>query len=414
MHPKPQRLKLPFFIAWRYFRSKKKKNFISIIANIAMVGVAIGTMALVVVLSVFNGLEDLVRSLYNTFDPDLKIEAVEGKTFDYTDSLAQKLENNPHIAGITRVVEDNVLIRYKGGQSIVRMKGVDPEFIKEGRLSNNIVSGDFKLTEGDMNYAIVGQGVQFELGISLEGNYDALQFYYPKNISPGVMNPSSLYNTRLIIPSGVFAIEKQYDENYVFVPLRFARQLLGYKHQVSSLEIKAKPGYAVSDLQEQVGQMLGAKFKVLNSDEQHASLLKAIKIEKLFVYITFSFILAVASFNIFFSLIMLVLDKKRDVAVLKSMGAPDKLIRKIFFSEGGIIALTGAIIGLVLGYAICILQQQFGLVSMGMATAIQDAYPVKMIFSDFLFIALSIILITVSASIHPARLAARKYQTDIL
>ncbi|MGJ3235191.1 ABC transporter permease [Marivirga sp.] len=405
---------LSFFIARRYFLSKKKKGFINVLSIIAMVGVAIGTAALVIVLSVFNGLEDLIRSLYSSFDADLKISLKEGKFFEYDDELRQKIENNEGIATIVQVVEDNVLVRYNDGESVVRMKGVSPEFVKNSQLKNHITEGQLKLTEKEQNFAVVGQGIRYDLSINARNDFLALQFYYPKNISPGRTNPSSMYNSGILMPAGVFAIEKQYDEKYIFVPIRFARKLIGKGNQCTSIEINLAEGISVSEIQESIQQTLGDKFEVLNSDEQHASLLKAIKIEKLFIYITFTFILAVASFNIFFALTMLALDKKRDISILFAMGTPIKTIRNIFLKEGAIISLSGALTGGFIGFVICFLQQKYGLISMNMASAVQEAYPVKMIASDFIFTMLSIAVITILASFKPAQVAAKSVEIQRL
>ncbi|WNB18119.1 ABC transporter permease [Marivirga arenosa] len=405
---------ISFFIARRYFLSKKKKGFINVLSIIAMVGVAIGTAALVIVLSVFNGLEDLIRSLYSSFDADIKISLKEGKFFEYDEELKTQIQNIEGLATIVEVVEDNVLVRYNDGESVVRMKGVSPDFEKNAELRNHITEGQLKLTEKEQNFAVVGQGIRYDLSINSRNNFLALQFYYPKNISPGRSNPSSMYNSGILMPAGVFAIEKQYDEKYIFVPLRFARNLIGKDNECTSLEIELEDGVSVSEIQNILKRKLGDSFDIMNSDEQHASLLKAIKIEKLFIYLTFSFILAVASFNIFFALTMLALDKKRDISILFAMGTPIKTIRNIFLKEGAIISLSGALTGGLFGFIICLLQQEYGLISMNMASAVQEAYPVKMIATDFIFTMLSIAIITILASFKPAQVAAKSVEIQRL
>jgi len=405
---------LSFFIARRYFLSKKKKGFINVLSIIAMVGVAIGTAALVIVLSVFNGLEDLIRSLYSSFDADIKISLKEGKFFEYDQELQNKIEQREGLATIVQVVEDNVLVRYNDGESVVRMKGVSPEFVKNSQLKSHITEGQLKLTEKEQNFAVVGQGIRYDLSINSRNDFLALQFYYPKNISPGRTNPSSMYNSGILMPAGVFAIEKQYDEKYIFVPIRFARGLIGKKKQCTSIEINLTEEASVNEIQQSLQKSLGDKFEILSSEEQHASLLKAIKIEKLFIYLTFSFILAVASFNIFFALTMLALDKKRDISILYAMGAPVQTIRNIFLKEGAVISLSGALTGGLLGFVICLLQQEYGLISMNMASAVQEAYPVKMIASDFIFTMLSIAIITILASFKPAQVASKSVEIQRL
>ncbi len=381
---------------------------------ISMFGVAIGTMALVIVLSVFNGLEDLIRSLYSSFDADLKISLKEGKFFEYDQEMQNQISGIQGIQSVTKIIEDNVLVRYNDGETVVRMKGVSPEFIESNDLKDYITEGRIKLQEKEQNFAIVGRGIRYTLAINPRNELLALQFYYPKNIKPGVSNPSNMYNSGILMPAGVFAIEKQYDEKYIFVPLRFAKKLVGKQDKLTSIEINLDGSQSVSSVQKALKNEFGDVFNVLDSDEQHASLLKAIKIEKLFVYLTFTFILAVASFNIFFSLTMLALDKKRDVSILYAMGASKKKIRNIFLLEGSIISFTGAIAGAVIGLIICLLQQQFGLVSMGMASAVQEAYPVKIIASDFIFTMLSIILITMLASFKPASVAVKSLEINRL
>jgi len=382
-----------------------------------MVGVAIGTMALVVVLSVFNGLEDLIRDSYNTFDPEIKIVPSVGKTFELTDSLLQKIEAVEGVALVTEIVEDNALVRYQDAQMVVKLKGVSENFTQQERLDRAMVHGELVLNKEGKNYAILGRGVQYTLSVSPTNEFYALQVFSPKRETSSGFNPDPMtryFTRRNIMPGGVFAIEKQFDANYVIVPLDFAEALFNYTGRRTALEIKTTVEASINKVQDRLQRVLGADLEVLNSDQQHQSLLRAIKVEKLFVYITFSFILAVASFNIFFSLSMLAIDKKKDIAMLMAMGATKRTIRRLFVYEGSIIALLGAASGLLLGLLICWLQQTFGLVSMGMQTAIVDAYPVKMQFSDFFYTAIAISIITFLASYRPATIAARTEIKDFL
>lgn len=400
-------MNLPFYIAKRYFRSKKKKTFINIISIISMLVVAVGTMALIIVLSVFNGLEDLIRSLYNTFDAELRIVAEKGKTFELTPELLQLVQTTEGVEIITEVVEDNALIRYQDAEKVVKIKGVGPNFMEQGRMQGARVEGELSLQKGETPVAILGAGVRNALSVSLENDFYVLRVYYPRNVRPGTLDPSKYYVQQNIKPGAVFSIEKQYDDNYVFVPLDFALKLFDYGNKRSALEIKTTDQMRISRVQEALQERLPAGFKVQNSDEQHSSLLKAIKIEKLFVYLAFTFILAVASFNIFFSLTMLAIDKQRDIAVLFAIGASPGLVKRIFLYEGAIIAFTGALLGGLLGVVIVLVQQEWGLIGMGMQTAVESAYPVKLMGTDLLFTAISTTLITLLASIHPATLAAK-------
>ncbi|WPP53513.1 ABC transporter permease [Catalinimonas niigatensis] len=410
-------MNLSLLIARRYFRSKNKKNFIQVISNISMIGVAIGTMALVVVLSVFNGLEDLIRESYNTFDPEIKIVPQTGKSFDVSDSLINVIQQLEGVSLVTEVIEDNALVRYQDAQMVVKLKGVSENFVAQDRLNKAMVHGELILEKEGKNFAILGRGVQYTLSVSPSNDFYALQVFSPKRETESGFNPDPMtryFKRRNIMPGGVFAIEKQFDANYVIVPLDFAANLFDYTGKRTALEIKTTDEESINRVQDRLQETLGNHLKVLNSDEQHESLLRAIKIEKLFVYLTFSFILAVASFNIFFSLSMLAIDKKKDIAMLIAMGANKKVVRSVFLNEGAIIAFIGTISGLTVGFIICWTQQTFGLVSMGMQTAIVDAYPVKMQFSDFFFTAVSITIITFLASYRPASIAARTEVKDFL
>ena len=377
------------------------------ISIISMSGVAIGTMALVIVLSVFNGLEDLIRGLNMNFDPELKVEASKGKSFELTSEFLDAIKAIEGVEIVTQVIEDNAYAKYKKDEMVVKLKGVEKNFIDHHRLDGNIVQGRLVLEEDGVNYAIIARGVQTALSINRLSNMYTLQFYYPKRGQTSGLYPTGLTNHKVILPAGVYAIEKQYDMNYVLVPLDFAVELLDYGNRRTSLEIKVNAAYDIPDVKERVINFVGDGFKVLTSDEIHADFFKVLKIEKLFVFIIFSFILAIASFNIFFSLTMLAIDKKKDIAILSSIGADKRLIKSIFLTEGAIISFLGAFLGLFLGLVICSIQQKFGLVSMGMETAVIDAYPVKMQLPDFLYTGLSIIAITLVASYRPAIIATR-------
>ncbi|RSK48029.1 FtsX-like permease family protein [Hymenobacter rigui] len=401
-------MNVPLLIARRYFLSKKKRNIISIISNISMVGVAVGTMALIIVLSVFNGLEDLVRSLYGKSDPDLVITAVQGKSFELSAPLLVKLRATPGVGLVTEVIEDNALLQYRDRQMVVKMKGVSDNYHLQSNIDSAIVDGSHQLHRDGLDYALVGAGVQHELSITLDNRFSPMHLLYPRNTGRKTlsMNPETAFNEQNILAGGVFLIEQHIDDSYVFVPLEFAQNLLRYGNRRTALEVKAKPGRDIGDVKEALKKQLGSGFKVLDSDEQHVSLLKAIKVEKMFVFITFAFILLIASINIFFSLSMLVIDKRKDIAVLMAVGASSRTIRNVFLLEGAIVAQVGAITGLVLGVGICWLQQTFHIVSMGMATSVVDSYPVKMQLSDIVLTGIAIVVITIGVSIRPALNAA--------
>ena len=407
-------MNFPFLIAKRYFFSRKKRNIISIISNIAMIGVAVGSAALIIVLSVFNGLEDLIREIYSSFDPDLKVTAVEGKSFETDTEFMNRIRRTPGIAVVSEVIEDNALLRYNDRQMVVKVKGVSENFFEQNKIAESVVEGNNQLVYNDTYHALIGRGVQYQLSIRPNNQFVPLQFLYPRNTKFNPLNPEGAFNSLNLTPGGIFAIERQYDDAYVFVPLNFAEELLEYGRKRTALEIKVDESFRVEQVKKSLQKLLGPKFKIQNSDEQHTSLLRAVKVEKLFVFITFAFILFIASLNIFFSLSMLVIDKKKDIAILASMGATAETIRNIFLLEGALVAFIGAAYGLTLGMLICNLQQSFGLVSMGMATSVVEAYPVKMQIGDFIFTGLAIIIITLLVSIRPARKAAAMSVTENL
>jgi lipoprotein-releasing system permease protein len=400
-------LNLSNFIAKRYFASKKKKNFIQVLSWISMIGVAIGTAALIVVLSVFNGLQDLIRSVYDSFDPQLKIEASVGKSFEMTPKLRSKIESTEGVKIATEIIEDNALIMYRDQQVVARIKGIEENYVEANRLDTFMVRGSMLLTNDQIDYAILGTGVAYELSLLLESDAYGMQIVYPKKLKPGMPISRNSVTRKSITPSGIFSIEATYNETYVFVPLRFAQSLMDYENKRTSIEIYLEEGTNESLVQSKLKKELGNDFTVLISDEVHSSLLKAIQIEKLFTFITLSFIMAIASFNIFFTLSILAIEKKRDISILYSFGATPNFIKQIFIKQGSLISLIGASTGLLLGLIICLLQQEFGLVGMGMQTSMVNAYPVKLEFMDFVFVGLSIGIITIVTSYRPAIIASR-------
>lgn len=378
------------------------------ISIISMFVVAIGTMALIIVLSVFNGLEGVLRSLYGTIDPNLVINAAVGKTFVYTEDLQSRIGKVEGIVSVTEVLEDNALIGYNNAQRVATVKGVSNNFIEQGRLQDYMVYGDLKFYEDQIPYAIVGRGVQYDLSVNPKSDFHTLQIHYPDELRPGVMNPEKMDRLRSILPGGIFAVEKSYDDNLVFVPLAFAEDLFNKKGRRSALELELVPNANVTEIKSALMHILGTDFIVQSNAEIHGDLFRILSYEKFFVFLALSTIIGIASINIFFSLSMLALDKKKDVAVLTALGASSTLIRNIFLLEGCIVAFTGAFTGLGLGLLITYLQQEFGFVTMGMETAIIDAYPVKVVWSDIGYTILTIILITILTTIKPALDAARR------
>ncbi len=404
---------LAFSIASRYFFSKHKTQYINLIAIISMLVVAVGAMALIVVLSVFNGLEEVIFGLHSKFNPDIKIVAKMGKSFEKSKEISQKItkiETFSQVRGVSDVIEDNALLRYQDKQMIVTLKGVIADYHLLTRLDSAIKYGKFELKRRNQNLAVVGRGIQYRLGISPQNQFDRMEFWYPKRnqkINLSTSNPEKNFNKNSIAPTGIFSLEQQYDEKYVFVPLEFAQQLLEYDAQRTSLEVYCKPNTNLESLKNTIQNLMGNAFMVQTNHDQQASLMRALKVEKLFVYITLTFILAVASSNIFFTLMMLGLEKKKDIAIWQAMGGNEGFIFKIFICLGTFIAGIGGVLGLLLGILLCWLQQVYGFVKLDTQTTIISAYPIRMEFMDFIYTLASIIFITILASYLPAYKASK-------
>ncbi len=399
-------MNFPFFIARRYFSSKKKKSFISLISNMSMLGVGVGTMALVIVMSVFNGMEELNRQLFRSFDPDLKITPTSGKRFVIEPTKLKQLSQLEGIKFVTQMIEDNALASYGGRRVLVKLKGVDETFSQRKQLDTAMIEGKLLLNDGDELKAVVGATVQQILGINTNDIFTPLELAYPRSDTRTLnLNSPDAFNQQIIRVGGVYMLELRFDD-YVIVPLSFASSLLGYGDKRSALEIQLTPQSNPDRIKAVVASLLGEGFRVQTRDEQNADLLRAIRLEKLFVTITLGLIILVAAVNIFFSLSMLVIEKKDDIRMLFAMGATASLVKKIFLFEGALVAFTGAIVGLLMGIIICWLQQTYGFVSMGMISSLVDAYPVKMQWQDFVITAFTVILVTIIVSYVPAKRAS--------
>lgn len=362
---------------------------------------------MVIVLSIFNGLGDLMHTLNNAFDPEVKIIPATGKSFPVNDSLMAKIKSVPGVEFATEVIEDYAYARYRDRNQVVTLKGVGRSFVEEKRIPDeNMVEGKLQLWKDSIPLAIVGSGVRYTLSMAIGDNMYGLQLYYIKNQSRSV-DPSQMYTRETILPAGVFSIVQTFDENYVIVPLEFAERLMNYSNRRTAIEIKASPGTNQVALESKLQSLLGDSFTVLNHEEQHKDLYRLLKMEKLFAFLALSLLLLIGSINIFFSLMMLALDKKKDISVLSAIGASPKLIRNIFLAEGLLISIIGTSAGLLLGAAFCWLQTEYGLIGLGMQSAVIQGYPVKMEGLDFLSTLLLVGLITFVISIRPASVAAR-------
>lgn len=401
-------MNLPFFIARRYLVSTRKKNFINIISIISVVGVTIITAAIIIVLSIFNGLGDLIQTLNNSFDPEIKIEASKGKSFTVSQPLIKKIESVTGVEVVTEVIEDYAYAKYNNASRPIMIKGVSDNFIKQKRMpKESIIDGEMLLKKNGAPRALIGSGVRNSLSISLKDGFNVLQLYYPKDVKPGVVDPSKLVAQKGIRPGGVFSIVQNFDENYVIVPLEFAQELLNYENKRTSLEVKTNSAISIEQVEKQLQTILGDEFNVLNSQEQHQDVYRVIKLEKLFASIAAVLLLVIGSINIYFNLMMLALDKKKDITVLASLGADSRLLKNVFITEGLLIAAIGTCLGLLFGAGIVLLQQNFSLISMGMNTSVVDGYPVKLALWDFVYVSIAMCAITIAISSRPATLAAR-------
>lgn len=402
-------MNLPFFIARRYFLSKRKKNFINVISILSMVGIAFSTAALIIVLSVFNGIEDLLRGLNKSFDPELKIEPAKGKSFLVDPAFLKKVNDVLGVEIVTEVIEDFAYVRYRDADIVVTIKGVSDNFIDQHRIDSSIVEGTLRLKENGTNFAILGQGIADVLSVAVEDNMYALQVFYVKSASAATIDPSQRYSQKSIRPGAIFSIEKTLDDSYVVLPLDFAGELLEYGDKRTSLEVKVATGVSPESVQKNLKETLGTSFNVLTNEEQHQDIYKLLKLEKLFGFMAMTLLIVIGSINIFFSLMMLVIDKRKDISVLVAIGADSTLIKRIIIAEGALISIIGAGTGLALGALICWAQDRFGMVGMGMANAVIPNYPVKLIWTDLVLVCAVMIVITLAISFHPASRAAKSY-----
>jgi lipoprotein-releasing system permease protein len=400
-------MNFPFYIARRYLISKKSRQAINIITLISIIGVSVGTMGLIIVLSVFNGFEQLIVSLYNSFDPDISISIKEGKVFRLGDVPVNDIKRIKGVAHFTEVLEENALIRYGEKQNICTLKGVSGDFAAMTGVDTMMTEGELLLEKDSINFAVPGLGIADALNISTENLFTPLDVYVPKRGKYISMIPEEAFNHDLVRPSGVFSIQQDFDSKYVLVPVRFIRGLLNYSDEVSSIELGLDKNAQANRVQEELKALMGDRFEVKNRQQQHELLYKIMKSEKWAVYLILTFILVIATFNVIGSLTMLILDKKRDTGILWSMGADTATLRKIFLIEGLMISLVGALTGLLLGLVICYLQQRFGLLRMG-GSFVVEAYPVNMQLNDFLYVLGTVLVIGLFAAWYPAKKLIRQ------
>jgi len=376
---------------------------------ISVVGVTIGTAALIIVLSAFNGLDNLLKSMNDSFDPDLKVLPASGKVFSLDDERISRVKDHYAVFEIAETLEENALLKYDDQQYPATVKGVSENFGNISGVDTMLYVGDFILEHNNQPYAIVGRGVAHYLSLNL--NYiDPIVIYVPKREAKIGTIPAQAFNRNYIFPSAVFSIQQEFDAKYILVPLSYARELFDYANEVSALEIKLKDEYTYQEVQAEIQQILGTGYEVKNRYQLHEAFYKIMKSEKFYIFMILTFILIVASFNIIGSLTMLIIDKKEDIATFRSLGANLQTIRKIFLTEGWLITIVGAVFGLILGFFICWLQIEFELVKLGTSGSfIVDAYPVKIIWTDFILVFLTVVGIGYGAAWYPVRYITKRF-----
>ena len=400
-------MSLAWTIARRYLFAKKSHHLINVISWVSVVGVAVGTFGLIVVLSVFNGFGNLVLSLYNSFDPDIRITPVAGKTFEPSDSLLRELTKAQEIAGITYVLEDNALLKYADRQYVVTVKGVSDSFLSTSKISDKIIEGRAVLQDGDINYMLAGAQIAYSLGLRPDDLLHRVNVIMPrKGIDPAYasLDPSEAFVQQPIVASGVFGIQQDFDAKYVIVPLRFMRDLTDKPTALSALEIQLKAGINEADSRTHIQQICGGQFQVKDRLMQHDFLYKILQSEKIAVYIILGFILLIAAFNLFGTLTMLILDKRDDLQTLFHMGADLQMAQRIFLLEGLVISVGGALAGMLLGAIVCGVQQLFGVIKIGGGEGfVIDAYPVAMQPVDFIIVFTIVLVIGFSAAWYTSK-----------
>jgi lipoprotein-releasing system permease protein len=401
-------MNFPFLLARRYLLAKKSHNAINIVAWISVLGVATGTFALVVVLSVFNGFDSLIRSLYNSFDPDIKISLAEGKFFDSTDLDINHIKAINGVKAICPVLEENALLRNGNNQYICTLKGIDNSFQSISGIDSMMVAGKLILNDTTAQYAVAGQGVAYYLGISLK-SYIPTWVYLPSRNQEISLDPERAFQRRPVIVSGIFSVESEYDSKYFIVSISLARELLSLPKSMSALEVGLKPGADINTVQKQIEQFTGKKFVVKNRLQQQELFYKIMKSERWAIFFILTFILLVASVNIIGSLTMLIIEKKNEMITYRSLGMSVRQIKNVFLFEGWLISLAGAIAGILVGLFVCWLQVRYGLVQLhGNGTFIVKAYPVEVRVNDILLVFVTVSAIGFMASWYPVRYISKK------
>lgn len=386
------------YIARRYLFSKKSHNAINIISGISVCGVALATLALVCTLSVFNGFHDLISSFFTHFDPDLKLEVIKGKTFSPDSATLDRLRAMPEVEVVSLTLEDNAMAKYKGQQVMVTVKGVDDDFQALTNIEEILYGNpEFKLYDEVADYGVLGSQLMYTLGTGFDP-YDPVEVYAPRRgVKVNLSNPMSSFRRQpLYLAGNVLNInDARYSSSYIVTSLDYARRLFDYDTEVSAIEVRLSPKANEAKVKQSIVTLMGEGYTVKNRYEQQAATFKVVKIEKFVTYLFLCFILMVACFNIISSVSMLILDKQANAETLRSLGATDSFVARIFIYEGNLIALLGAVIGLVLGVVLCLLQQEFGIIGLGGdGQFVVDAYPIRVKFTDLLLVLVSVVAVS--------------------
>lgn len=394
------------FVAWRHLFSKKKHSLVNIISIISAIGVLSGTAALIIVLSVFNGMEELVVESFNSFNPDLKITLREGKSFATDTFPFSQLRELQGVSAVEEVVSDLTLIEYDDKQHLIELKGVGPEYARNSGFEELLIDGDFGLQHDGCEFGVMGAIAAGTLQVNLSGA-ELYRVFYPKRLRKNLGNPADAFNTRYLTPGGVFCSFTEYDDKYLLCSIGFVRDLMSYENEVTSVEVFIKDEKNLQDIQKKVTGIVGGNYLVQNRFQQEELLFKTMKTEKMMIFAILAFVLLIAVFNIIGTLSMIIIEKKEDISVLNYLGADRSLVRRIFMTEGMIISFIGGVAGMMLGWLVCFLQQTFHLIGFGNGETnyIVDYYPVKMNPVDFLIVFITIFIISVIVSLIPSRRA---------
>ncbi len=402
-------MNLPFKIAKRYLFSKKSTTAINIISGISVLGIIVCTIALILILSVFNGFGDFIGGLYDAFNPDVKITPQTGKVFVPKQQNLKAISNLEGVLSLSKTLEENAMFEYGQNNDFGIIKGVDQYYKEVTAIDTSLVRGNYALKDGNINYAILGQGVEGKLAVNIRDAFRSLSVYMPRRTASSALMSNPL-KKKSLVPAGTFAIyQSDFDDQYVLVSLDFISDLLSYKDgEISALEIKLDPNVNTTTTIATIKNIMGSDYEVKDRYEQDEAFFRIMKLEKWMAYIILTFTLLLVAFNMIGSLWMLVIEKKHDISVLKSLGATPNMVRTIFLSEGTMLTLIGLVIGFVIATLLVVLQQQFSIVSLqGGDAFIVEAYPVSMRLADFVLIFFTVLVIGLLASWLPAVRASR-------